>query len=363
MSFERPNIQRMQGYTSGEQPADGLTIKLNTNENPYPPSPTVNEALASINPDDLRRYPPPTADAFRDTAARLHAVDRDNIIATRGGDELLRLIITTFVAPGDLIAMTQPTYSLYPVLAQIQDCPILEVPLTDDWTLASDFTTTVNTAGAKLTLIVNPHAPTGQLLDRPTIKRLAEELDGVVLIDEAYIDFVEPELQHDCLSLCHEFDNLLFLRSLSKGYGLAGLRFGYGIGATSLILPMLSKTRDSYNLDLISQRIATQALADQTYAQQQWRKVRSERARVREEMAVLGLVSPPSHGNFLLATVPSRRNGSAEGLYQALKRDAILVRYFDQPRLSDKLRISIGTAAENDQLLDAVTRYMARADE
>jgi histidinol-phosphate aminotransferase len=361
MSFERDNIQRMQGYASGEQPEDARTIKLNTNENPYPPAPAVNRVIQDFDPVALRRYPPPTADTFRDVAAALHGVSRSNIIATRGGDELLRLIITTFVDPGRLIAMTAPTYSLYPVLAQIQDCPILQIPLQTDWSLPSNFCQQANEAGAALTLIVNPHAPTGHLLDAATIASMAAQLDSVLLIDEAYIDFVDPSLQHDCLDLVHQFDNLLFLRTLSKGYSLAGLRFGYGIGTASLITPMLEKTRDSYNLDLLSQKIATAALLDQDHARQSWQQVRLERQRLSEALLAMDLTSAPSQANFLLVNVPVTIGISAASLYLGLKQKHILVRYFDQPRLDDKLRITIGTRAENDQLLEALTQLLATA--
>jgi len=362
MSYERNNIQRMQGYTSGEQPEDTLTIKLNTNENPYPPAPAVNAIIRAFDPASLRRYPPPTADTFRDIAAELHGVTRNNIIATRGGDELLRLIITTFVNPGELIAMTAPTYSLYPVLAQIQDCPILQIPLENDWSLAKDFCEQVNKAGAALTLIVNPHAPTGHLIDAKTIASMATQLDSVLLIDEAYIDFVDPSLKHNCLDLINQFDNLLFLRTLSKGYSLAGLRFGYGIGAASLITPMVEKTRDSYNLDLLSQKIATAALQAQDHAHVTWQQVITERKRLSTALAQLGLTSPPSQANFLLVRIPEDCAMTAAALYEALKERKILVRYFDQPRLRNKLRISIGTPAENDLLLQHIVQLIAPAE-
>ena len=361
MSFERNNIQRMQGYASGEQPEDARTIKLNTNENPYPPTPAVQRVIQDFDPVALRRYPPPTADAFRDVAAALHGVASNNIIATRGGDELLRLIITTFVDPGQLIAMTAPTYSLYPVLAQIQDCPILQVPLQPDWALAVNFCNQVNDAGAALTLIVNPHAPTGHLLDAATITSMAAQLNSVLLIDEAYVDFVDPSLQHDCLDLVNQFDNLLFLRTLSKGYSLAGLRFGYGIGAESLITPMLEKTRDSYNLDLLSQKIATAALQDQEHARFSWQQVRAERQRLSEALAAIGLTSSASQANFLLVQIPAAMGISAAALYQGLKQRHILVRYFDQPRLDDKLRITIGTSDENAQLLKNLKELLPAA--
>lgn len=342
----------MAGYASGEQPDDELTIKLNTNENPYPPSPQVNEVLNQFNPASLRRYPPATALTFRRLAAELHGLDPENVIATRGGDELLRLVITTFVDPGEKIGMTDPTYSLYPVLAQIQDCPIVEVPLLDDWTLPGEFARSMNDAKVKLTFLVNPHAPTGALLPIDLVSELASKLDSILLLDEAYIDFVDHDYQTSHLVKQH--DNLVILRTLSKGYSLAGLRFGYGLANHSLIEPMLSKTRDSYNLDLISQLIAEAAISDQGYASGNWVKVITERARLKDQFHALGLFCNNSQANFLLVTIPDSVNCSAADLYKNLKERHILVRYFNTERLDDKLRISIGTRAENDQLLSTL---------
>lgn len=354
--FERENIRHMQGYTSGEQPLDPATAKLNTNENPYPPSPAVAEELTAIDPVALRRYPPPLANDFRDLAASLHGVTRDNIIATRGGDELLRLVITTFVEPHETIAISDPTYSLYPVLAQIQDARVHRIPLEADFSLPDSFADEVRAAGAKLTFVVNPHAPSGQLRSLADITRLAARIDGLLLLDEAYVDFVDPDIGYDAIPLLESVDNVLILRSLSKGYSLAGLRFGYGIGPASLIEPMLTKTRDSYNLDYVSQRLAAAALADQEYATRSWALVRAERTRLRDALAPLGFDAAPSQGNFLLAT-DMNGPGSARETVLALKDEGILVRYFDIDRLCDKLRISIGTPEENDRLLAALTSH------
>lgn len=349
MTFERDNIRRMSGYASGEQPENETTIKLNTNENPYPPSPAINDVLEDFQISSLRRYPPATSLKFRQTAAEIHGLEPTNIIATRGGDELLRLVITTFVDPGEKIGVTYPTYSLYPVLAQIQDCPIFEVPLLDDWTLPDDFATSMNQAGVKLTLLVNPHAPTGKLLDHSRLGEIADELDGLLLLDEAYIDFVDHAYPTEAMINSHP--NLIILRTLSKGYSLAGLRFGYGLASADLISPMMNKTRDSYNLDFLSQLIATAALTDQQYAGDSWRQVIGERTRVMTELNKLGFSVSPSQANFLLAQVPSSMNWTAADIYQTLKEKHILVRYFDADRLRDKLRISIGTEQENNQLL------------
>lgn len=350
MSLQRRNIEAMHGYTPGEQPAATSVIKLNTNENPYPPSPRVAAALAGIDVAALRRYPPPLATDFRQAAAALHGVSADHVIPTNGGDELLRLVLTTFVEPTDTVVVAEPSYSLYPVLTAIQGCQLERVPLTGDWQLPADFSARLQ--GAKLCILVNPHAPSGQLLSVETLGELAGSFEGLLLVDEAYVDFVDPERDHDSLPLVRELANVLLLRTLSKGYSLAGLRFGYGLGTPDLIAPMLYKTRDSYNTDLIAQRLATAAISDQDYARSTWAQVRASRDQLVVDLAELGLSALPSQANFLLCQIPEQ-HGAAR-LYLALKERGVLVRYFDSPGLQDKLRISIGSAEENRILLDAI---------
>ncbi len=352
MGYERDNIKTMQGYVSGEQPEDDKSLKLNTNENPYPPAPEIQQVIANFDVTALRRYPPARADKFRDLAASLHKVERHNIIATRGGDELLRLLITTFVNPGEAIAMTDPTYSLYPVLAQIQDCPVVRVPLNEDWSLPSDFTEQINKANCKLTFLVNPHAPSGKLLDAGTLACIASELDSVLLIDEAYVDFIDDD--YNSIPLIFEQDNIVILRTLSKGYSLAGLRFGYGVGAEPLIGPMLEKTRDSFNLDLISQLIAEVAISNRDYAMENCRKVIVQRNILRDSLLELGFNCEATQTNFLLATIPAGFTCSALQLYEELKTQGILIRYLSDPRLINKVRISIGLPEENEKLIDSI---------
>lgn len=358
MSFQRQNIEKMQGYTTGEQTDSADTVKLNTNENPYPPGPAVAKALHSIEVARLRRYPTPLADSFRQAAGRLHNISTENIIPTNGGDELLRLVITTFVEMDETIAVCKPSYSLYPVLADIQGCKLLEILLNDDWTMPQDFINQLQESSAKLLLLVNPQAPTGGLISTEYLAQLAENFAGLLLIDEAYVDFIEPELQYNSIPLINSHDNIVILRSLSKGYSLAGLRFAYGIAAASLIAPMLFKTRDSYNTDHISQMIATAALESFQYAEQNCAQVRKSRDRLHAQLNALGLVAPASQSNFLLCQVPD--SIGALHLYQQLRKRHILVRYFDQQRLRDKLRISIGSELENAALLAAIEEILAR---
>lgn len=354
MTHEREAVRRMAGYTPGEQPETDTAIKLNTNENPYPPADAVMAALRDVPAEALRRYPSPTARRFRETAARVHGVRPEQIVTTNGGDELLRLAITTFVDAGDPIGVAEPSYSLYPVLAAVNDSPVVRVPLDADWQLPADFAAQLNARGVRLAFLVNPHAPSGTLLSVDAIAAVASAFNGVLLVDEAYVDFVDPAHGHDVLSLIEHHDNLLVLRTLSKGYSLAGLRFGYGIGPAALIEPIAAKTRDSYSVDAVGERLATAALEARDDAAATWRAVREERARMAGELARLGLTCAPSESNFLLATVPPGTGGGARALHAALRDRGLFVRHFDQERLADALRITIGTPAQNDRLLDTL---------
>ncbi len=355
MGYERPNIRRMKGYAYGEQPSDARVIKLNTNESAYPPSPAVATALAAFDAESLRRYPPAMADGLCGMVAERLGVAGEQVMATNGGDEGLRLAITTFVDPGETFGMAEPSYSLYPVLAAVQDARVCAVPLAADWTPPEDFAARLNAAGAKLTCLVNPHAPSGSVLGASAVARLADELHGVLLVDEAYVDFVDPERGHDLAPLIRERPNLLLLRTLSKGYALAGLRVGFLIGDAGLIEPIRTKTRDSFNVAALTQTLAAAAYADTAYAEGLWQRTRSERRRVTAELRRMGFCVHDSQTNFVLAQTPDQ-SPTAATLYQRLRDAGILVRYFDSPRLADRLRITIGQPDENDALLAALAQ-------
>lgn len=228
--------------------------------------------------------------------------------------------------------------------------------LHDDWSLPNDFASNVNAAGSQLTCVVNPHAPSGYLNNMPTLQRLAEQLEGVLLVDEAYADFVDVDETSSMAALVTEHENLLVLRTFSKGYSLAGLRLGYLLGDPSLIRPVLEKTRDSYNVDAISQAIGLAAIEDQTYAQKTWACVRRDRKILAAGLTALGFSVAASQTNFVLAQTP--KNVSAFQLYQALKDKGILVRYFNTPRLQDALRITVGTPEQNHLLLDQLDQLI-----
>jgi histidinol-phosphate aminotransferase len=316
----------------------------------------VAAALAGLDSTSLRTYPPATAAPLRSAIAARHGLDPDWVLITNGGDEALRLAITTFVEPGRPIGMAEPSYSLYPVLAAIHGSPIACIHLDDHWQPPRDFAHQLNEAGVELAFLVNPHAPSGTLVDANFVSQVANAFRGVLVLDEAYADFVDPALRYDGARLVRAFDNLLVLRSFSKGYSLAGLRLGYLIGKPSLIEPITTKTRDSYNVNHLSQVAGLAAYQDLDHARTTWENVRTERRRLRTALLELGLAAPASQANFLLAGVPPPH--AAREIQLALKARGVLVRWFDAPRLDDKLRITVGTPAQNERLLELLRELL-----
>jgi histidinol-phosphate aminotransferase len=334
----------MTAYTPGEQPGPGeRVIKLNTNENPFPPSPRVMEAIRALDGEQLRRYPNPMADGFRAVAAQVHGVTPDMILAGNGSDEILAMVVRTFLGPGEVLAYPHPTYSLYPVLAEMSEVKVVEVPWGPGWSLPAQ---ALIDSGARGIFFANPNAPSGTLVSREEVRALCARFAGVVLVDEAYVDFASG----DCLELVRTCPNVIISRTFSKGYSLAGLRFGYAIASVPVVAAM-AKVKDSYNCDVLSVTAATAALQDQEYAREAWQSVRAERARLSAELEKRGWKVIPSEANFVLATVPG---GDGGAVYAALKAKGILVRFFARPGLSDKVRITVGTREQNDALLAAV---------
>ncbi len=344
LDFVRPTIRSMEGYTPGEQPAAGdHVVKLNTNENPFPPSPKVLQAIRNVEPDSLRRYPNPTADQFRAAAAKVLGITSDMIIAGNGSDDILTITTRTFVPPGGSIAFPEPTYSLYPVLSQLEEARSITVEWGKEFALPID---ALLATKANAIYLANPNAPSGTSVPPAKVAELAKAFPGVILVDEAYADFAEE----NCLALVRDRPNIVITRTLSKAYSLAGLRFGYAVAQPQVISEMM-KVKDSYNTDAISIVAATAAIEDQEYAKFTWACIRTERKRLSSELAKIGWSVLPSQANFILATVPRGRGQEA---YLNLKKRGILVRYFNKPGLTDKLRITIGQQHENDALLAAV---------
>jgi histidinol-phosphate aminotransferase len=348
-SFVRPAVRQIEGYTPGEQPALGeRVVKLNTNENPFKPSDKVLQAIREVEAEMLRRYPNPNADGFRCAAARVLGITPNMIIAGNGSDDILTIATRTFLAHGETLAVPDPTYSLYPVLAQLQEAKLVTVPWDKDYGLPTE---ALLATKAKAIYLANPNAPTGTMVPPLRIAELARAFHGLVLVDEAYVDFADD----NCLGLVKDHANLVITRTFSKGYSLAGLRFGFGIAQPQVIAEMM-KVKDSYNCDALSILAATAAILDQEHARNSWRHVREERNRVTAELIQLGWRVLPSHANFILAISPDGRGRDA---YLGLKAQGILVRYFDKPGLTDKIRITIGTSQENNALIGGVKALTA----
>jgi len=347
MGYFRENIEKMAGYEPGFQPPNTDVVKLNTNENPYPPSPKVIEAIKNLKPEQLRRYPQPMADTFRQAAAEVFGVECENIICVNGGDELLNIAIRAFCDENRPVAYPTPTYSLYPVLAQMANSPAVEIPFDEEFNLPSKLAS----GSAALTIVCNPNAPSGTFVPKEEISQLAEEIKGILLIDEAYVDFAED----NCLELVKKFDNVIILRSMSKGYSLAGLRFGYGIADEKLIKG-LRKVKDSYNVDVVAIAAAAAAIQDQQYFKNNVQKVKIERKFLTEKLIGLGFHVYPSQANFILAR-PSKVR--AIDIYEKLKDRNIYVRYWAYPDIKDKLRITVGTAEQNKKFINALKEILA----
>jgi histidinol-phosphate aminotransferase len=334
-------VRAVAPYAPGEQPGPGRrVIKLNTNENPYPPSPSVLEALRAAMDASVRLYPDPEAQALRARAAQVYGVPADHILAGNGSDELLALLLRATVDPGDRVAFPVPTYSLYDTLVAVQGGEAIEVPFPDDWTIPAALSST----GARVVFLCNPNSPSGTSVTRAEIEALARAVSGVLVVDEAYVDFADEH----AMPLVGRLHNVLVLRTLSKSFSLAGLRCGLAFGHPDL-LAGLRTVKDSYNLNRLTQVAAEAALGDLATMRANVARIRATRARLAAALATLGYAVPPSQANFVLA----RRPGVDQApVAAALAARGVLVRHFATPRLADALRITVGTDEETDALLE-----------
>lgn len=337
----RASVRAMTPYVPGEQPKLPDIVKLNTNENPYPPSPSVSEALASLDMADLRLYPDPECKSLREVLARHHSCPPDQILVTNGSDEALRLCAEAFVENDGTIGYFDPSYSLYPVLTAMRGVQSRPVSLWPEqtWRMPADYS-------ASLFYLTNPNAPTSLLFDRDEVRRFCERFPGVVLIDEAYVDFAS----RDCLNLALEIPNVLVCRTLSKSWSLAGLRLGYLIGSPDAI-EALHKLRDSYNVDRLAQVAAIAAVSDPEWMLANVRRIHSTRARLTGELRNLGWHVFDSETNFLW-TRPATR--PAKEVFDMLRSYAIVVRYWDAPGLNEFIRITVGSDPQIDRLLEVL---------
>lgn len=344
MKYQRQILKNVQGYTPGEQPNLPHIVKLNTNENPYPPSPRVGEALAALTSDQLRKYPDPLSIELRQICAKQYDYpSQDWIIAGNGMDELLAMTIRTFVDPGQTVLSVNPTYTLYEILVKLHGAAYKTIDSTED----GDLPEALYTADGALCFIPRPNAPTGISAPREEMERLCKSFPGIVFIDEAYVDFA----QDSCIDFPKKFDNVIIGRTFSKSFSLAGMRVGIAI-ANPAIIAEFQKTKDSYNLNVTSQTAATAAIHDYPYMQANAQKIKTTRTRLIQSLRELGFQVQNSQANFILARWQGTPN--AKQIFQKLRNQAILLRHFDQEGLQDALRISVGTDEEMDSLLSAL---------
>jgi histidinol-phosphate aminotransferase len=342
----------MTGYTPGEQPRTGGFLKLNTNENPYPPSPRVFEALReALTGERLRKYPDPVGTEFRQAAGRVLGVDPDAILIGNGSDDVLTILTRAFVPEGGLVVSPTPSYLLYRTLADLQGARFRTVTYNADWSLPRPWP-----AGGDLTFIANPNSPSGTAVARPELEALADQMSGPLVIDEAYADFAAANAL-ELVSRDGLRGKVVVTRSMSKSYALAGVRFGFAVTDPALVRELL-KVKDSYNCDALSLVAATAAMSDQEYLQQTRAKIVATRARLEAALAGLGFTVTPSQANFVWCR---RTDRPVKALYEELKRRQILVRCMTYEGYGDGLRISVGTDAEIDQLLEELQHILLTA--
>lgn len=342
--FLRPAIRAMHGYVPGEQPKRDDVVKLNTNENPYPPSPRALEAMQKLlTTDRLRKYPEPLGDAFREAAGRALGVDPDGILIGNGSDDVLTVLTRAFVPEGGCVASPTPSYLLYRTLAEIQGARFESTPYAPGWRLPDPWP-----LPAHLTLIANPNSPSGTLVPIADLDRLASQVSGALVVDEAYVDFAET----NALELTRRHEHVIVTRTLSKSYSLAGLRFGFAVAHPSLVRELV-KVKDSYNCDLLSLAGATAAIEDQEHLRACRAKILATRTRLTAELRGLGYDVLDSHANFVWAT---RRDRPVQPIFAALKERGVYVRYMDYGVHGQGLRITVGTDAEIDRLLAELRR-------
>lgn len=341
----RDAIAQMEPYVPGLQPRPGeQLIKLNTNENPYPPSPRVRRAIVKEATSALRLYPAPNADAFIEAAARTYKFPRQMILAGNGSDELLAMLFRSTLDRGDKVAYVEPTYSLYDTLAQIQDATVIRVPLGPGFTLPLE---ALGRENARLTIVCSPNSPCGTLAAPAQLDTLAKAVAGrLLVIDEAYVDFAES----NALMLAKRHTNVIVLRTLSKSFSLAGMRLGLCFGHPQLI-EQLQKVKDSYNLNRLAIAAGAAALSDLPWMRANVERVKRTRASTEKQLRSLGFDVPPSQSNFVMARLAGR---DLAPLAAGLRRRGILVRHFPRSIFSDALRISIGKPAEMRALLSAL---------
>ncbi len=339
-------VKGLDPYVPGEQPRDRKYIKLNTNENPYGPSPKAVDAIKAASDDTLRLYPDPTCDMLLSAAADYYKVGKDCIFAGNGSDEVLAFAFMAFFNPGKPVLMNDITYSFYPVYAALFKIDYKLVELDDEFAVPAG--KLFKSEGG--VIIANPNAPTGRFLSIEEVKSILDNNpSNVVIVDEAYIEFGGES----AVQLTNEYPNLLVIQTMSKSHALAGMRVGFAVGNNELVEAMnrVKNSFNSYTLDRLAIIAGTEALKDEEYYRETWRKIVATRERVCGELEAMGFEIVASRANFIFI---SHREAAARDIFSKLRAKGILVRYFNKPRISNRLRVSIGTDAEMDAFVAAV---------
>ncbi|MGP5550203.1 histidinol-phosphate transaminase [Psychrobacter namhaensis] len=353
-------------YVPGEQPQHDNLCKLNTNENPFPPSPKVGEAITKVleqQADDLRLYPAPESDDLRAVLAQLYDLDVNQVFVGNGSDEVLALVFASFFLKERPVLAPDISYSFYPVYAQTFGVDLIQIPLEEDFSIDPD----AYRQPCSGIIIANPNAPTGLLLSLADIRKLAgEHSNSVIVIDEAYIDFAQVEAgsadaQVSAVSLINDCDNILVTQTFSKSRSLAGLRVGMAFGNASLIeaLTRMKNSFNSYPLDKLAQAGATASVLDTEYFEQTCQQVIDLRQSLTAELTALDYQVLPSHANFIFVRP---KDGNASAVASALREQGIIVRHFDKPRINEYLRITVGTAEQNNRLIEALQALQKNAE-
>jgi len=351
MKYGRKILRDVQPYIPGEQPQTSGVIKLNTNENPYPPSPRVLEAVRALGPEAIRKYPDPPARALREACAdRFGFPDASWVVAGNGMDELLALTVRTFTDPGDSILSTSPTYTLYETLAHLHGAQVRSIPLDETFQLPGAF----YEAQARVCFLPRPNAPTGICAPKTDLEQWCATFDGLIVIDEAYVDFAEDT----CMDFPKRYPNVVVMRTFSKSFSMAGMRLGVAFAQPEIIREYL-KTKDPMNVDAFTQAAGLAAIQDYDYMVSNAAKIKATRSRLIAELERMGFVVPPSQANFVLAEW--RGEPDARTLFESLKERKIYIRYFDKPRLTNSIRITVGTDEEIDAFLHALGELIAVA--
>ncbi|MGN0483590.1 MAG: histidinol-phosphate transaminase [Lachnospiraceae bacterium] len=344
------NIRKVVPYTPGEQPKDQNVIKLNTNENPYPPAPGVKKVLEGFDTDFLRKYPDPAISPLVTAIAKRYGVGTDQVFVGVGSDDVLAMIFLTFFYSEKPIFFPDITYSFYDVWADMLRIPYEVKPLDENFCIRKEDYMGENGG----VIFPNPNAPTGIEYDLSEIEEIIKHNpDVIVVVDEAYIDFGGTS----ALELLPKYENLLITQTFSKSRSLAGSRIGYAFGSPTLIkyLNDVKYSFNSYTMDSITQAVGVAAVEDEAYFQETTKKVIETREWTKKELKALGFTFGDSKSNFIFATHPKY---AAKELFEALKKEKIFVRYFAKPRIDNYLRISIGTDEEMQSLIDFFKHYM-----